>query len=82
MTGDPYGDASATGLDDLASVHAGTVAMAALGDAEGDHIPVLAVFDHEEVGSATRSGAAGLVPDSSRPAAPLRRSCASSSPQR
>lgn len=46
-------------LDDLASVHAGTVAMAGLGDVEGDHIPVLAVFDHEEVGSATRSGAAG-----------------------
>ncbi|WP_306233208.1 M18 family aminopeptidase [Agrococcus beijingensis] len=52
-------------LDDLASVHAGVVAMAALGagseghDFEGDHIPVLAVFDHEEIGSETRSGAAG-----------------------
>ncbi|WEV78885.1 M18 family aminopeptidase [Janibacter cremeus] len=47
-------------LDDLASVHAGTVALAAVGDdIASDHIPVLAVFDHEEVGSATRSGAGG-----------------------
>ncbi len=45
-------------LDDLASVHAGAVALAAA-DGDGDHIPVLAVFDHEEIGSATRSGAAG-----------------------
>ncbi|WP_233251488.1 M18 family aminopeptidase [Serinibacter arcticus] len=58
-------------LDDLASVHAGLRAFERLAasSSEGDgagagverlpHIPVLAVFDHEEVGSATRSGAAG-----------------------
>lgn len=46
-------------LDDLASVHAGTVAMTQLEDVAGDHIPLLAVFDHEEVGSATRTGAGG-----------------------
>ena len=43
-------------LDDLASAHAGTVALAEVGDDLGaDHIPMLAVFDHEEVGSASRT---------------------------
>ena len=47
-------------LDDLASAHAGTVALAEVGDDLGaDHIPMLAVFDHEEVGSASRTGAGG-----------------------
>ncbi|MGB4137558.1 MAG: M18 family aminopeptidase [Microbacterium sp.] len=45
-------------LDDLASVHAGVVALLASTGTTGA-IPVLAVFDHEELGSASRSGAAG-----------------------
>ncbi|MBV0895833.1 M18 family aminopeptidase [Microbacterium sp. NC79] len=50
-------------LDDLASVHAGVVALGdiARDGFDGDHIPVLAAFDHEEIGSASRSGAAGPI---------------------
>jgi aspartyl aminopeptidase len=50
-------------LDDLASVHAGVVALAgaSTGSASGEPrgIAVLAAFDHEELGSESRSGAAG-----------------------
>ncbi|MEO4038082.1 M18 family aminopeptidase [Micrococcaceae bacterium Sec6.3] len=55
-------------LDNLSSVHAGLAAMEALapgsgkegaGGAGGVVVPVLAAFDHEEVGSATRTGAGG-----------------------
>jgi aspartyl aminopeptidase len=45
-------------LDNLSSVHAGLVALIGL-STKLDHIPVFVAFDHEEVGSATRSGAAG-----------------------
>ncbi len=50
-------------LDDLASVHAGVVALGNLArdGFNGDHIAVLAAFDHEEIGSASRSGAAGPI---------------------
>ncbi len=44
-------------LDNLASVHAGLTALAAATDA--DAITVLACFDHEEVGSASATGASG-----------------------
>ncbi|NKF31697.1 M18 family aminopeptidase, partial [Pseudomonas sp. BGM005] len=58
-------------LDDLASVHAGVVALAGpstgsgskegagAGSQEGAPLAILAAFDHEELGSNSRSGAAG-----------------------
>ncbi|MFJ2553917.1 M18 family aminopeptidase [Microbacterium sp. NPDC087591] len=46
-------------LDDLASVHAGVVALETYDPGPGAPIAVLAAFDHEELGSASRSGAAG-----------------------
>jgi aspartyl aminopeptidase len=56
-------------LDNLSSVHAGLTALVATanksdaagtaGDAAGRPITVFAAFDHEEVGSDTRSGAGG-----------------------
>ncbi len=48
-------------LDDLASVHAGVVAIerAASASGAGHPIALLAAFDHEELGSNSRSGAAG-----------------------
>ena len=62
--GEVFGGASeffASGrLDNLSSVHASLVAMiehAATGG--GDHIALLAAFDHEEIGSESRSGACG-----------------------
>lgn len=44
-------------LDNLASVHASLTALLAAG--ESDEVAVLAAFDHEELGSASRTGASG-----------------------
>jgi aspartyl aminopeptidase len=46
-------------LDDLASVHAGVVALEAIDTTASGPIAILAAFDHEELGSNSRSGAAG-----------------------
>lgn len=45
-------------LDNLLSVHAGLSALLDVQD-DADRIAVLAAFDHEEIGSDTRSGAGG-----------------------
>lgn len=45
-------------LDNLSSVYAGLQAICAA-DGSAGVIPILAAFDHEELGSASRSGAAG-----------------------
>jgi aspartyl aminopeptidase len=47
-------------LDNLSSVHAGVVALlAAAGSGATGQIAMLAAFDHEELGSESRSGASG-----------------------
>ncbi|GAB3306417.1 M18 family aminopeptidase [Epidermidibacterium keratini] len=49
-------------LDNLSSVHAGLAAL--LASDGGPQVEVLIAFDHEEVGSETRSGASGpILPD-------------------
>ena len=51
-------------LDNLSSTHAGLVALiahASGGAPDGSPIAVLAAFDHEEIGSNSRSGACGPV---------------------
>jgi aspartyl aminopeptidase len=47
-------------LDNLASCHAATTAITSTIDRRsGDAVPVIALFDHEEVGSETSTGASG-----------------------
>jgi len=48
-------------LDNLVSVHSGLVALLAEADDDGDpgHVSVFAAFEHEEIGSVSRSGADG-----------------------
>jgi aspartyl aminopeptidase len=46
-------------LDNLASVHAGICALLAAADDASGVIPVFVGFDHEEIGSASATGAAG-----------------------
>ena len=48
---------AASRLDNLSSMHASIVAM--INADHGDAIQMIAAFDHEELGSASRSGAAG-----------------------
>ncbi len=50
-------------MDNLSSVHAGLEALVSVAGAKDGHIAVLAAFDHEEIGSASRSGAAGPILD-------------------
>ena len=47
-------------LDNLCSAWAAVTALAA-SDGDGDHIGVVALFDHEEVGSGSTTGAAGAL---------------------
>lgn len=48
-------------MDNLSSVYASLQAFLTAGPSGDGDVPVLAAFDHEEVGSATTSGAAGPV---------------------
>jgi aspartyl aminopeptidase len=48
-------------IDNLASCHAGLCALLGAGSGPEDTVPVLACFDHEEVGSETATGAEGPV---------------------
>lgn len=59
LTGPDEEFVSAPRVDNLLSCHAGTGALTEAGTIDGRFVPVLALFDHEEVGSETATGAAG-----------------------
>lgn len=59
MFGDQQQFLAAGRQDNLSSVYAGLEALLAVKDSEVDYVPLVAFFDHEEVGSSTRTGAAG-----------------------
>lgn len=48
-------------MDNLSSVHAGLEALISVAGAKDGPIAVVAAFDHEEIGSASRAGAAGPI---------------------
>ncbi len=48
-------------IDNLASCHAGLSGLLSASEGPGDTAPVLACFDHEEVGSTSADGAAGTL---------------------
>ena len=58
--GDPNaGYLSSARIDNLVSTFAGLKALTAVGSSGPDFVPLLCVFDHEEVGSGSNRGAAG-----------------------
>ncbi len=48
-------------IDNLASCHAAVEALARPGEPDAHHVAVISLFDHEEVGSVSASGAAGTL---------------------
>lgn len=48
-------------LDNLCSAHAAVRALVAVADRQPDAVPVICLFDHEEVGSTSATGAAGTL---------------------
>ena len=48
-------------LDNLATSYAGVRALVDAAESEPGHVPVLVLFDHEEIGSASPSGGPALV---------------------